>query len=123
MPKILDHIGVPMTPEEAFITAFNDLAEVIYQDNKEKGFWPEEGRNVGEMLMLAVTELAEGMEANRKDQMDDHLPKYSGLTVEIADCIIRLMDMSAGLGLAVAPALIEKLVYNRSRPHKHGKKC
>lgn len=112
-----------MTQEEAFIQAFNDLAETIHQDNMAKGFWPPEGRNVGEALMLCVTELAEGMEADRKDLRDDHLPQYTGLTVEIADCMIRLMDLAVGLGLPVAPALIDKLVYNRSRPHKHGKKC
>lgn len=113
-----------MTQEEAFIIAFNDLARTIHQDNVAKGFWPHgaAGRNIGEALMLAVTELAEGMEAYRKDLQDDHLPQYSGLTVEIADCMIRLMDLSAGLDLPVAQALIEKLVYNRQRPHKHGKK-
>lgn len=124
-----------MTQEEAFIQAFNDLAKTIHQDNVAKGFWPEGGRvdtesgfspgtrNVGESLMLTVTELSEGYEAWRKDKKDDHLPHRDGLTVEIADAMIRLMDLSYGLGLPVAAALIEKLVYNRQRPHMHGKKC
>jgi hypothetical protein len=125
-----------------FIRAFNELAQIIHEDNVKKGFWPDGGRellpvlgegreelvdtpgcrNVGEMLMLAVSELGEGLEAYRKDLNDDHLPQYKGLEVEIADCIIRLMDTGYGLCLPVAEALVDKLVYNRSRPFKHGKK-
>ena len=35
-----------------------ELSKEIHQDNKEKGFWDEE-RNIGEMLMLIVSELGE----------------------------------------------------------------
>jgi NTP pyrophosphatase (non-canonical NTP hydrolase) len=106
----------------SFLRAYDDMAQIIYQDMLRNGFW-DQPRNVGEMLMLAVSELSEGMEAWRKDLNDDHLPQYSGLTVEIADCIIRLMDTGRGLGLDIAGALIDKVVYNRTRPYKHGKKC
>lgn len=121
-----------MTIEQEFITAYNALATTIHEDNARKGFWPNGGRingapsaknerNVGEMLMLAVSELSEALEAHRKNLADDKLPHYDGITVEIADCIIRLMDTGYGLGLPVAEALIEKLAYNRTRPFKHGK--
>ena len=95
----------------------------IYADNVAKGFWPKNAkdRNVGEALMLAVSELSEGIEAHRQGLNDDHLPHRKGLEVEIADCIIRLLDLSGGLGLDVGGALVEKLAYNRNRPHKHGK--
>jgi hypothetical protein len=116
-----------------FINAYNSLAAVVHIDNAKKGFWPKGGRvgglpaaaegerNVGEMLMLAVTELSEALEAHRKNLMDDKLPHHKGMTVEIADAIIRLMDTGYGLGLPVAEAVIEKLAYNRTRPYKHGK--
>lgn len=72
-------------------------------------------RNAGEMLMLAVTELAEAMEGVRKDLMDDHLPTRKMEEVEVADCIIRLLDYSKGRGLDIAGAMHEKILYNRVR--------
>lgn len=72
-------------------------------------------RNVGEMLMLCVSELAEGMEGHRKSLMDDHLPSRSMLEVELADCLIRILDMAGGLGLDVAGAFRDKMEYNAAR--------
>lgn len=46
----------------------------------------------GERFMLMVSELAEGMEGDRKSLMDDHLPQYPMIWVELADCVIRVMD-------------------------------
>jgi NTP pyrophosphatase (non-canonical NTP hydrolase) len=104
-----------------FIAAFQALATQIKADNIAKGFVTNKD-NVGEKLMLVVSELSEGMEAWRKgNRQDDHLPHRNGLEVELADAVIRIMDMSANLGLDVATAIVEKLVYNRSRPFKHGK--
>lgn len=71
--------------------------------------------NVGEKLMLVVTEVAEAMEGYRKMQMDDHLPHRNMLEVELADAVIRILDLSGGLGLDVPGAIAEKLVYNGSR--------
>jgi hypothetical protein len=41
--------------------------------------------------------------------------------VELADAVIRILDMDAGLDLRVSSALSGKLLYNLNRPHKHGK--
>lgn len=93
-------------------------------------------RNVGEMLMLVVSELAEAcedspqynlllmeivkilsraMEGHRKNLMDDKLPHRRSIEVEIADAIIRLLDMGGGLKLDIPGALVEKLAYNATR--------
>lgn len=72
-------------------------------------------RNVGEMLMLTVSELAEGMEGHRKSKMDDHLPHRPMLEVELADAMIRILDMAAGLKLDLAGAFAEKMAYNAQR--------
>ena len=69
-------------------------------------------RNVGEMLMLTVSELAEAMEGHRKSLMDDHLPHRQMIEVELADAVIRIMDMAEGLGLDLAGAWREKMEYN-----------
>ena len=81
----------------------------------ECGWWRQPNRNVGEMLMLCVSELAEGMEGARKGLKDDHLPHRDMLEVELADAVIRIMDMSGGLGLDIAGAIAEKLAYNTQR--------
>lgn len=72
-------------------------------------------RNVGELLMLAVSELSEAMEGDRKKLMDDHLPHRPSMEVELADCMIRICDMAGSLGLDLPGAIVEKLQYNASR--------
>jgi NTP pyrophosphatase (non-canonical NTP hydrolase) len=87
-------------------------------------------RNVGELLMLVTSELAEAMEAHRKDLMDDKLPHRKGLEVELADALIRIFDLGGGLKLDLAGAVLEKLKFNKTRKDhtlehrrsKHGKK-
>lgn len=77
--------------------AFTGLCVTIHEFNTQWWLDPRTGqpkdRNVGEMLMLAVSELAEGMEGHRKNLMDTHLPQYEMLDVELVDCIIRCCDL------------------------------
>ena len=120
----------------------NKLAQQIFEANKKKGFWDKE-RNVGEMLMLVTSELAEGLEADRKGSHTIISPESLKFLIdtpdnsyfqlefknnikdtfedEIADAIIRLLDMSGGLGIDVESHITAKLRYNSLRPHKHGK--
>ena len=72
-------------------------------------------RNFGEVVALMHSELSEALEADRKGLMDDKLPHRDGREVEFADCIIRILDTAAALGLDVAGAFIEKNRYNRKR--------
>lgn len=44
-----------------------NLIERAHATAKEKGFWEEKNRNVSEILMLIVSELAEAQEALRKN--------------------------------------------------------
>lgn len=72
-------------------------------------------RNFGEVVALMHSELSEALEADRKNLMDDKLPHRPGVEVEFADCIIRILDTAAALGLDVAGAIIEKNRFNRER--------
>ena len=72
-------------------------------------------RNFGEVVALMHSELSEALEADRKSLKDDKLPHRDGREVEFADCIIRILDTAAALGLDVAGAIIEKNRYNKDR--------
>jgi len=96
------------------------LADLIFTWNEEQGFWPE-NRNFGEAIALVHSELSECLEAHRKSLPDSHLPQHKGVEVELADALIRILDMAAGFNLDVIGALKAKLIYNANRPYKHGK--
>jgi len=72
-------------------------------------------RNVGELLMLCVSELSEALEGHRKNLMDDKLPHRKMFEVELADCLIRILDIAGGLGLDLGGAYEEKMAYNAQR--------
>lgn len=72
-------------------------------------------RNVGEMLMLVVSELAEAMEGHRKNLRDDKLPHRPMLEVELADAMIRILDLACGLRLDIAGAFVDKMAFNATR--------
>lgn len=105
----------------------NTLVEICHGVSRECGWWidPKTGeslkgkRNVGEMLCLVHSEISEAMEGHRKGLMDDKLPHRPMIEVELADAIIRIMDLAGGLNLDLAGALAEKLAFNTQRPdHK-----
>lgn len=111
----------------------NQSAQKIFQNNKAKGFWDKE-RNIGELLMLVTSELGEAMEAHRKGNFTLDLFKGSHHTPagfeahikdtfedEIADAVIRLLDLSAGLGIDLEWHIRSKVEYNKSRERLHGK--
>lgn len=125
----------------------NKLSIEIHKDNVKKGFYDDGERNVSEMIMLVVTELAEAVEALRKENNSDLLNFFNhykqevslagkddafriafethaknGFQDEIADSMIRLFDLCGYLEIDIHTAVMNKLKYNRLRPYKHDKK-
>ena len=114
----------------------------------EKGWWPGEDepeRNTGEMFMLMVTEIAEAMEAWREGQYHQYWRnpatgevvhdlssgpalmlergfKPEGVAVELADCIIRILDWAEAVGVDMGELIRLKHEYNLTRPYRHGGK-
>lgn len=72
-------------------------------------------RNKGEMLCLVHSEISEAMEGERKNLMDDHLPKRSMAEVELADAVIRIMDYAGRFNYDIGGAIEEKMEYNKNR--------
>ena len=92
-----------------------ELCVLCHEIAKSKGFWDEK-RNIGEALMLVVTELAEAMEAHRKQDVEN-------FKEELADVFIRLFDLCGGLQMDVESEILRKCEKNKQRPYKHGKIC
>ena len=61
-------------------------------------------RCVYDIFNLIDSELSEAFEGYRKDLMDDHLPQYKMFDVEIADCLIRVLDLASGDNLDLREA-------------------
>lgn len=93
----------------------NELSKLCHRIAVEKGFWDEQ-RNIGEALMLIVTELAEAMEAHRRQDAEN-------FREELADTFIRLLDLCGGLGIDIEEEIYQKSLRNKNRPYKHGKIC
>lgn len=108
----LAELAIALNQGKALIHTFNARWWIDLQTDEPLA------RNVGEMLMLVVTEISEAMEGHRKSLPDDHLPEFSMLTVELADAIIRILDLAGGLNLPIGEALYRKVLYNAQR-HDH----
>ena len=93
----------------------NELSAYCHSIAKAKGFWDEK-RNIGEALMLIVTELAEAMEGYRHQDTQN-------FKEELADAFIRLFDLCGGLDIDIAAEITKKSEKNKNRPYKHGKIC
>ena len=70
---------------------------------------------VAEKLCLIHSEVSEATEGHRKGLMDDKLPEFRAITVELADACIRIFDLAGALGLDLGPALAAKMTYNAQR--------
>ena len=105
-----------------FADMFQQIAEYAHDTAISKGWWDED-RNNGELLCLVHSEVSEAMEALRHgNPPDDKIPEFSGAEAELADVVIRIMDLSAARGWRVGDAIVAKMAFNGTREHKHGGK-
>ena len=135
-----------MAYDRMLCTGLNDAAKQIHEDAKRKGFWDSE-RETGTLLMLCVSELSEAVEADRKgryadlkaynecEKADDifesdkevyELSSFQSLIKdtfedELADTVIRILDLCCARGTDLEKHINLKLKYNRSRERMHGK--
>lgn len=106
----------------SFTESFRDIAKDVHCTALQKGWWDSE-RNNGELLALIHSEVSEALEALRQgNPPDDKIPEFSGAEAELADVVIRIMDMSEARGWDVAGAIIAKIEMNKTRERMHGGK-
>lgn len=117
----------------------SQIARVAHIMATEKGFWEGDKMNMGEKLMLVVSELSEALEADRASRrasvkafVDDVMSDVGyeqafkshvkdSFEDELADAVIRIFDLSEHLGIDIRWHICAKMKFNSLRPHKHGK--
>ena len=77
--------------------------------------WTDEPYKVPAVLMLIVSEAAEALEGFRHDDR-------ANFDEEIADILIRVLDLAGGLGIDIDHEVGVKLEKNRHRGERHGGK-
>lgn len=114
---------------------FAEMQRRAHANSKGHGFWDHvlplseqvlSSQSLTDFKLSRITlmheELSESVRGIRKALMDDKLPHRKMEEVELADCIIRIMDYAGGFNLDVAGALIEKMEFNKGRERLHGDK-
>lgn len=121
----------------------NKLSKEIHANNKAKGFYEKE-KNIGEMLALIHSEVSEALEADRTNVYaklkesqknvlmgwvnDSDFKEHFESSVkdtfedELADIMIRVMDLSIFKSIDLEFHVKAKMKYNSLRSYKHGKK-
>ncbi len=84
----------------------------------EHGFWlrgVDEDGMIPTKLCLIHSEVSEAMEADRTGNVDN-------FGEELADIVIRTMDLAYQLEYDLGEIIEDKIKRNDARPHKHGKR-
>lgn len=102
----------------------NDLAREINNNAHIHGWW-DRPREFGTVIALCHSELSEALEEYRNNRGMYYIGengKPEGQAVEVIDCVIRIFDWLAEVGVDIDRIIREKMRYNETRPYRHGGK-
>lgn len=103
------------------IAGLRELQQEAHQIAVDHGWWDDQ-RNIGEALLKIVGEVVEGLQAlENGNPADKHLAVFDAFTVEMADVVIRVCDLSGAMNLPLPEAILAKIAFNRGREYRHGK--
>lgn len=125
-----------MSDQTVDFTPLRDIARAVHVLACEKGWYdvPETDHQfIARSVANLHGEVSELWEAERKRQLNEECDKglkmrelgvtpLTCLEEELADIIIRAMDVAVRLGVDIAGAVESKHVYNASREYRHGNK-
>ena len=102
----------------------------IHENAREKGWWDgvteeDKVKLIPEKILLIHAELSEAVEEFRNGTIDTYIGaggKPEGLWVEMADAVIRILDLAGAFDVDLEHIIEVKHEYNKTRPHRHGGK-
>lgn len=105
----------------------NELTKIIHESARAKGFWDDYDTStlknsmyfVAAKLLLISSEVNEAAEELRKKGSRMISTEFKS---ELADILIRTLDLAGGLEINIENAVNKKLETNQDRPHKHNKR-
>lgn len=124
---------------------FNKLAKQINNGVREKGFWDSMDKEINcanaysddsstakaindafiaQKIALVMSEAGEALEAMRKPNYEKNgygIGEKDSFADELADTIIRLLDLCGELDIDIDAQIEWKMNHNATRPPKHGK--
>jgi NTP pyrophosphatase (non-canonical NTP hydrolase) len=112
---------------------FNNLASTVFEASASNGFWKIDEISdfaiVPIKLALIGDEVSEALKVHR-EEFADTLENDNNMTAEqeyqfteeLADIVIRTLDLAGGLGLYIGESIMEKIEKNKDRPYRHGKR-
>ena len=119
------HKLIDATQSKYFAKDLDKLQRDIGEWRDKKGFITDgTAANTVEKLILIHEEVTEAFQWIRKPERDwEHSPTSSpDFAEELADIIIRVLDLAEGCDIAIADAIASKMEKNEGRPYKHGKR-
>jgi NTP pyrophosphatase (non-canonical NTP hydrolase) len=119
------------------MNTLNEIADAVHENAVNKGFHNLSETDLQFMANQCnnihgeVTELWDSFRAgeqllycDKAEKMQDmNLRMLNKMEEELADIIIRTLDVSRRLKIDILEAIKSKHEYNKSRPYKHNKLC
>ena len=111
-------------------TDLRDIQKAVWRTAEEHG-WHKDDDNIPVKLVMIHSEVSEALEEYRNAEEGADLAavyyaagskKPEGFGIELADIVIRVLDLAEMLGMDLTDLILTKMKYNKSRPYRHGGK-